>query len=299
MTSTLMGMLVTRQSEDSMENDSLIAKYEKWTKRLFFLILIIISSILGCVAVAHSPFGTKLLMLSAKAGNRALLRALVALGTGVNVKEKQTGGTALFYASANGHTEVVRSLLRAGADANAVDYKGNTPLCYALNTSFLNTEIPGLLIERGALTQQLQQHNAFMCIEHSAMSKAYIELLLSRGANVNAANSDGYTPLMKFAYDGNSPVVEELIDYGARVDAVDIRGRTALSEAVSQGNDSTVAILLRAGADPDRRIEGRTLIELAERQRSSYRTDNSTMVAKYSRTIELLDATRRRIGHRP
>lgn len=79
-----------------------------------------------------------------------------------------------------------------------------------------------------------------------------VKLLLEKGANVNARNRFGRTPLSN-ALRGNSStaVVQLLLDRGADVTVVDMYGNTPLPEAVSLlHNAKEVAfLLLDRGAD--------------------------------------------------
>ena len=58
------------------------------------------------------------------------------------------GRTPLYWASSQGHLEVVRALLAAGADVNRSDNYGFTPLSVAL--AFNHTQIADLLRDAGA-----------------------------------------------------------------------------------------------------------------------------------------------------
>ena len=59
-------------------------------------------------------------------------------------------------------------------------------------------------------------------------------------------------------------VVNLLVDRGATLDAVDNRGRTALMIAAEDGHASLVDLLLTRGADPKLRDrEGRSALDLA------------------------------------
>lgn len=82
--------------------------------------------------------------------------------------------------------------------------------------------------------------------------------LLANGANVNAPNPAGFTPLMwAAASEVTSPeFVEELIQHGANVNAVNQAGETALTWARRRGHTPIVTALLKAGAqEPPRAKE--------------------------------------------
>lgn len=65
---------------------------------------------------------------------------------------------------------------------------------------------------------------------------------------INAANADGWTPLMYAAYIGHDAVVTLLGECAADVNAVNQRGQSALMLAASCGNEATCLALLKYSA---------------------------------------------------
>ena len=80
----------------------------------------------------------------------------------------------------------------------------------------------------------------------------WMQFMVSKGANVNARNSKGETPLEIAAELGFVEGVDFLISTGARVDETNNTGSTPLIDAVSRRDLSVVRSLLKAGANPDR-----------------------------------------------
>jgi len=72
---------------------------------------------------------------------------------------------------------------------------------------------------------------------------------LKQGADVNARDELGRTPLMWSAFHGSVTILEILIARGADVNAQDKMGRTALVWAAITGRENTVVVLVGAGAD--------------------------------------------------
>jgi ankyrin repeat protein len=64
----------------------------------------------------------------------AVVAVLIDRGTDVNAADAAQRWTALHFAARDGNERLVRSLLAAGADVDAVDVFGNTPLWRAVNT---------------------------------------------------------------------------------------------------------------------------------------------------------------------
>ena len=73
-------------------------------------------------------------------------------------------------------------------------------------------------------------------------------LLSSPGADVNATDERGNTPLLEAARYGHDDICRVLIAAGANVKAKDRDGKTALMLAVQGNHDEVVRVLKQAGA---------------------------------------------------
>ena len=80
----------------------------------------------------------------------------------------------------------------------------------------------------------------------------WIRFLVERGANPNARDRRGVTPLVVASRIGFIEGLQALIDAGARVDEANDAGETPLISAVHRRDVEMIRILLKAGADPDR-----------------------------------------------
>ena len=78
-----------------------------------------------------------------------------------------------------------------------------------------------------------------------------MQFLLDRGADVNALNIYGQSPLHIAAHGSNSIILDCLIDYGALLDVADGCSLTPLLSAVSQGKLETTTALIKRGARLD------------------------------------------------
>ena len=79
-----------------------------------------------------------------------------------------------------------------------------------------------------------------------------VELLASKGANVNVHDARGVTPLQLAVTLGFPEGVELLVGQRARVDEPNAEGETPLITAVHRRDTALMRVLLKAGANPDR-----------------------------------------------
>jgi ankyrin repeat protein len=138
----------------------------------------------------------------------------------------------VFEAAAIGDAGRLRTLLDEDLSlANAWSDDGFTPLHFA--AFFGHPEAARLLIERGADLEARATNREFApnaAPLHSAVAagqRVVIEVLLDAGADVNAVQHAGYTPLLEAAQSGDSELVELLLERGADPDAQLDDGRTA------------------------------------------------------------------------
>ncbi|MEW6350864.1 MAG: ankyrin repeat domain-containing protein [Thermodesulfobacteriota bacterium] len=137
--------------------------------------------------------GGNALLCAAQKGHRAIARLLLDSGPDP-VYEVMEEREALVRAAENGHAEVVKLLMDRGIAGDLPDDEGRTPLMYAARKGFLETA--RVLVEKGAqLDRRGWGHRTALHEAVGARQPALVELLLDGGADINATDLDGMTPL--------------------------------------------------------------------------------------------------------
>jgi len=155
-----------------------------------------------------------------------LIKALLARGANPNAQVNTTpfrgfyqvsanwanfdGQTAFIRAALSGDITLMRLLLGHGADPNIKTYQGSTALMAAAGVNWVVAQT------------------------YSRSNDEYLEaakLCLEKGADVNAANNQGFTAMHGAANRGFDKMVELLAEHGARLDGKDSQGRTPMMYA--------------------------------------------------------------------
>ena len=192
--------------------------------------------------------------------SEALVTTLLEALADVNARD-DSGFTPLHMASQTpGNRAVVEALLRAGAEVDARDSTGRTPLHMAVGAS--GGRSTGILFF--TFSRRMEPGDA--------RDGAAIAALLHYGADVNARDSVGDTPLHHAVAQGNPHHVAVLVGAGADVNAANGSGDTPLHRAISlrptpetlASGAEIITALFDAGADVNARNNlGETPLRLA------------------------------------
>lgn len=141
--------------------------------------------------------------------------------------------------------------LAAGAYA-----AGGTPLHNAA-TGIMGTKDVNALIDQGADVNARNEYGETPL--HLAVARGgidIVELLIAKGADVNAQDKHGNTPLQVAAENGRKEYAELLLAKGADVNAKDLLGKTALHKMRTMYGKSAAEVLLAKGADVNAKNNG-------------------------------------------
>ncbi len=134
-------------------------------------------------------------------------------------------------------------------DWNSTQNNRPTPLIKACRDG--NKAMVKFLLEEKGAKIDLADPNGWTPLT-TAVSKDNVEmvkLLLKKGAKIDLADPKGFTPFTSAVFTGNIPMVKLLLEKGAKIDLVDSDGWTPLTNATSKGNIAMVKLLLKEGAN--------------------------------------------------
>ncbi len=207
----------------------------------------------GADARAEAPASERdrrgLPVLAAVLPDLRLLRGLIERGVDLNAaRGLMTPLLAATRDSWHGRPEAVMTLLTNGADPRVGDADGNTPLHHAARSS--DPGVAALLRDAGADMDALNGEGVSpLGIACAAGNWRLARFLLERTAKTEPAGGQPVLLAAAGTEEDDPAGVQLLLRHKARVDARDARERSALHEAASAGHASICTALLDAGAD--------------------------------------------------
>jgi len=172
----------------------------------------VVEAVLTTGADKEASFHDKTpLMISAESGDEATARVLLDQEARIGAKDKNKL-TALHFAAAKAHNQMIELLFHRGADKEAKDGEGRTALHHAA----------------------LNGHNSTLQM-----------LIKTFSVDKEAKDSEGRTALHHAASNGHNTTLQMLIKtLSVDKEAKDSHGQTALHHAASNGHDTSLRILI-------------------------------------------------------
>jgi ankyrin repeat protein len=223
----------------------------------------------GASLEARDRLGAMPLAYAARAGHVPIVESFLQRGTPIDARNL-AGSTALYLATENDRVRVVSLLLDKGADPAIPGRAGVTPLAAAAfrgNARLVDL----LLSRGADPNTVDSTGKAPITYAAALGYTGIVSRLLAAGVDPNVPYGNDLTVLMWAAgHDDAAGVLDVaesvnlLLDRGARIDAADNRGRTALMIAAELGHSTAVDLLIRRGADRSLTDKaGKTALDLA------------------------------------
>ena len=202
-----------------------------------------------------------------------IVRVLLAAGAYPNARDNW-GITPLYNSGRAGSREIFRLLLEHGANPFLPNYRGETPLDHIIKDTPPWQELVERSLHLGPPKPGAVEVNCDNWHDYAffySVTAADVKECLMEGANPNARDPDGFTPLHEVAMLGDLAGVQALLEAGANVNARGEPGYTPLHWAAREGHPQIVKALLAAGAkvDAGSKIYNFTPLHLAADQGSA------------------------------
>jgi ankyrin repeat protein len=175
------------------------------------------------------------LLEAASDGNFEEVKRLLLMGANINTKNEY-GSTPFKLALIHNNCSVVEYFLQLGQDPSADPTGGGvTPLMGAAANG--DIELLKLLLKYGADPDYPVPHGDTALMSATKHTEIF-KILVDHYANINAINEDGRTVLIWAAYNGTEEVITLLCRLGANLEVKDKYGNTALMIAQKKGQVS-------------------------------------------------------------
>ncbi len=179
---------------------------------------------------------------------------IVFVKNGVNIDTRDKDGkTMLHRAVEQGDTQRIKNLLKVKSNPNTLAKDGSTPLHSALFIQPEKTENINLLIKAGAAINAeygREKNSLLLQIMEKDQNLALAEILIKAGANPNARNAFGDTPLIAAAKNAkDEKPLEFLLENKADINIKNSQGFSAILIAAANNKNPAVTIALLKKSD--------------------------------------------------
>ena len=215
----------------------------------------------------RNPDGSTPLQWAVYTGDVAEVRRLLRAGANPSLANRY-GATPMSLAAEVANTEILKVLLEVGVNPDSPTTDGQTALMAVARTG--NVEAAKLLLDRGATVDAKETWGGQTPLMWASARRhpQMMQLLISKGADVNAASIDrnyqrhiqaegrpksldsgGLTPLLYAARENCMACVDVLLKNRVDIDLPDPDGATPLLVAIMNANWDLAKQLIEAGAD--------------------------------------------------
>ncbi|MBQ9035100.1 MAG: ankyrin repeat domain-containing protein [Alphaproteobacteria bacterium] len=202
-----------------------------------------------------NPRGTTILEEAIRINNPELLHYLLLKGADIKAKNANMRNILFTAIEENAGTDTIAELLKSGAEINAIDNAGNSPLLTAIKKH--NKVYSKILIENGA-DVNFKAPNGDSLLQFAYKNNApeeILDLLIENGADVNAKTANGELLLILALKDNNIALVKKMLTKGANINKTDAQGNSALSYVLQKNaNEDATEIILEQPQDLEHNV---------------------------------------------
>ena len=180
----------------------------------------------------ENPRGTTALVEAVRLNNLQMVKYLLAHQADVSAVYGG-GNTILLYAvKEKVQKEIISELIKAGADVNAADVNGQTPLRLAISAS--DVALTDVLLANNADIKQKVGGKTLLAyaFENNVAPEIFSRLIIG-GADVNTVDEDGNVLLIQALAAGKYDIAQQLLKNGADINLQNQNGDSALSYVLS------------------------------------------------------------------
>ncbi|GAA0143110.1 ion channel [Lithospermum erythrorhizon] len=178
-------------------------------------------------------------------GDLQLLKSLIRAGADPNNKDYDDR-TPLHLAASRGFEDVTIFLIQEGVQNDTKDNFGMTPLLEAIKNG--HDRVASLLVKEGA-PLMIDNTGSFLCSLVIKGDSDFLRRLLAHGIDPNSKDYDGRTPLHVATSQGLLQMAKLLVEAGASVLVKDRWGHTPVQEAINSGNKIMIKLLEEANTN--------------------------------------------------